>query len=135
VKTLPCRLPDLQVRQPVALASRLFFEVFNGPNAIAYAHLSARPDTNVSFRLAELDDGESGPGVAYYLRNIEVSVNYRNRGVGTALLGEVVRFCREAQVSSIYGEAKGDLEGLRRWYKGQGFSFHGSDKIKLRLTA
>lgn len=134
MKTLACRLPHLQLRKPVALASRLFFEVFNGPNAIAYAHLSSRPDSGSS-ESQENGDSEIGPGVSYYLRNIEVSQNYRNRGVGTALLDEVVRFCRDAQVSSIYGEAKGDVDILRRWYRAQGFALHGNDRIKIRLSA
>jgi ribosomal protein S18 acetylase RimI-like enzyme len=77
---------------------------------------------------------ESSPGISYCLTNIEVSQDYRNRGIGTALLDEVVRFCRDAQVSSIYGEAKGDLQTLRRWYKGSGFNLNPRDQIHLVIT-
>ena len=57
---------------------------------------------------------DSAPGVSYCLKIIEVSQNYRNEGIGSALLDEVITFCKDEQVVSIFGEAKGDSEGLRR---------------------
>lgn len=32
---------------------------------------------------------------------------------------------------SIYGEAKGDSNELRRWYQGKGFDLDSVDKIQL----
>jgi hypothetical protein len=52
-------------------------------------------------------------------------------GIGSALLDEVIGFCKDGQVVSIYGEAKGDSEELRRWYQGKGFDLDGVDKIQL----
>ena len=51
---------------------------------------------------------------SYCLKIIEVSQNYRNKGLGSALLDEVIRFCKDEQVVSIFGEAKRDSEELRR---------------------
>ena len=134
---LQCGLPDIRLRQPVALGPRLFFQAFNGPNAIAYAHLSARNSVLARRQTQTFVDPAEAPslGVSYCLRNIEVSHAYRNRGVGTALLDEVVKFCRESQVSSIYGEAKGDMEILRRWYKSSGFNLGHRDHIRLNMVA
>ena len=59
------------------------------------------------------------PVFSYCLKIIEVSQNYRNKGLGSALLDEVIRFCKDEQVVSIFGEAnfgeaKRDSEELRR---------------------
>ena len=125
-------MPGLRLRQPVALGPRLFFEVFSGPNAIAYAHLSTRAELPRAAQ-RQPEDG-APPEITYFLKNIEVCEAYRNRGVGSALLHEVVRFCREAQVSAIYGEAKGDLDILRRWYGARGFEFDHRNQIHPRLS-
>ena len=129
---LHCTIPQLKLRQPLALSPRLFFQVFNGPNAIAHAHLSARQGREARVSCGRPDES-SAPGITYCLTNIEVSQAYRNRGVGTALLDEVLRFCRDSQVSSIYGEAKGDLGVLRKWYKGSGFQLSQQDHIQLHM--
>ena len=112
---LQCGIHDLRVTKPSGLASSLFFHVYSGFNAIGFAQLSSRMENNhqrsVS-RRAFNDD--SAPGVSYCLKIIEVSQNYRNEGIGFALLDEVITFCKDEQVVSIFGEAKGDSEGLRR---------------------
>ena len=133
---LQCELPDIRLRQPVALGPRLFFQVFNGPHAIAYAHLSARHSILARPQTRAIEDSAEvpPPGISYCLKNIEVSHAYRNRGIGTALLDEVVKFCRESQVTSIYGEAKGDMEILRRWYKSSGFKLGQRDHIRLNMV-
>ncbi|MEX2130129.1 MAG: GNAT family N-acetyltransferase [Pseudohongiellaceae bacterium] len=133
---LQCGLPEIRLRQPVALGPRLFFQVFNGTHAIAYAHLSARNAVLARQQSQSSEDSSAvrSLGISYCLKNIEVSHAYRNRGIGTALLDEVVKFCRESQVSSIYGEAKGDMETLRRWYKGSGFKLNQRDHIRLNMA-
>ena len=129
---LQCGIHDLRVTKPSGLASSLFFHVYSGSNAIGFAQLSSRMANNhqrsVS-RRASNDD--SAPGVSYCLKIIEVSQNYRNEGIGSALLDEVIAFCKDEQVVSIFGEAKGDSEGLRRWYQGKGFDLDSVDNIQL----
>tara|TARA_B110000444_G_scaffold25287_1_gene20935 strand:- start:2740 stop:3147 length:408 start_codon:yes stop_codon:yes gene_type:complete len=129
---LHCGIPDLRVAKPNGLASSLFFHVYSGSNAIGFAQLSSRAENNhrrsVS-RVAANDD--SAPGVSYCLKIIEVSQNYRNKGIGSALLDEVIDFCKDERVVSIYGEAKGDSEELRRWYQGKGFDLDSVDNIQL----
>ena len=71
------------------------------------------------------------PGVSNCLKIIEISQYWRKLDIGSALLDEVIAFCKDEQVMSIYGEAKGDPKELRRWYQGKGFDLDSVDKIQL----
>ncbi|MBT6143693.1 GNAT family N-acetyltransferase [bacterium] len=126
---LECQIPNAILKRPRGLSSRLFFCVYSGPNAIAFARLSSRtaaPEKNTG-------EKQDVPGVSYYLSNIEVSQNYRNKGIGSALLDEVIDFCKDERVSSIYGEAKGNVVALRKWYEQKGFEFDSTNNIQLTL--
>ncbi|MBL4573150.1 MAG: GNAT family N-acetyltransferase [Gammaproteobacteria bacterium] len=131
-QTLECGMPDLRVTKPSGLAPSLFFHVYSGTNAIGYAQLSSRAENNHrrSISRRTIND-ESAPGISYCLKIIEVSQNYRNKGVGSALLDEVIGFCKDEQIVSIFGEAKGDSAELRRWYQGKGFDLDSVDNIQL----
>ncbi|MFT4861585.1 MAG: GNAT superfamily N-acetyltransferase [Pseudohongiellaceae bacterium] len=130
---LHCKFPNLKVTKPYGLSPRLFFQVYSGANAIAFAQLSSR--TSKRQRVAESGSPQDNVlGVSYCLRNIEVSHHYRNQGVGSALLAEVIDFCKQERVSSLYGEAKGDLAALRKWYKGEGFELDDINNIELHLS-
>jgi len=112
----------------------MFFHAYSGPNAIAFAQLSTHAvnrHRRDSSRMTASD--EQVPRVSYCLKNIEVSQNYRNLGVGTALLNEIINFCQDECVAALYGEAKGDIEVLRRWYRGKGFELDEVDNIQLSL--
>ncbi len=135
MNTLQCEIPDIRLTKPSGLASRLFFKVYNGPNAIAFAQLSTHAvneHRNAKPIESEID---KAPGVSYCLKNIEVSQYYRNKGIGSALLEEVISFCKDQRVSTLYGEAKGDIETLRRWYEDKGFELDEVDNIQLSLAA
>lgn len=131
-QNLQCDIPDLRVTKPSGLASSLFFHVYSGTNAIGFAQLSSRAENNHRRSLSRrAANDDAAPGVSYCLKIIEVSQNYRNRGVGSALLDEVIGFCKDERVVSIYGEAKGDSQELRRWYQGKGFDLDSVDNIQL----
>lgn len=119
----------MSLSKPRGLAPRLFFGVYDGPNAVAFAQLSARAPNK--FRYKTDINTERVPGVSYCLKQIEVQQNYRNQGIGTALLDEVIRFCKEERVNTLYGEAKGDIENLRQWYTDKGFQIDGVDNIQM----
>ena len=132
LQELRCNIPDLKVTKPKGLASSLYFHVYSGTNAIGFAQLSTRSENNhrrSQSRRAASDD--LAPGVSYCLKLIEVSQNYRNMGVGSALLDEVIGFCKDERVVSIYGEAKGNSAKLRRWYQDKGFELDSIDNIQL----
>lgn len=118
-----------QIRRPSGLADRLTFQVFSGPHAIAFAQLSARQGNR-----RQASALHAAPGVSYCLKKIEVSQQYRGQGVGSALLQEIIGFCRDQRVRSLHGEAKGDLPQLRRWYSEQGFTLDSVNNISLQLV-
>lgn len=132
---LRCDLPNVTVTKPSGLSRNLFFKAYSGPNAIAFAQLSSRAGGRRRHSVTrQTVNDDKAPGVSYCLKLIEVSQNYRNKGVGSALLNEIIDFCRDEGVSSIYGEAKGELAALRRWYLEQGFEIDSIDNIQLSLT-
>lgn len=129
-------LADIRLTKPNGLAPRLFFKAYCGHQPVGMAQLSSRavarqklPRKNASRDSSE----DKAPGVSYCLKLIEVSQNYRNKGIGSALLNEVIAFCKDERVSSLVGEAKGDTEDLRRWYKDRGFDLDDGDNISLTL--
>lgn len=135
MNALNSSMPDLKVTKPNGLSSRLFFQVYSGPNAIAFAQLSAHvPNRHRRAANQERTEESPIPGVSYCLKNIEVSQHYRNKGIGSALLKEVIEFCRDERVSSLYGEAKGDVKILRKWYQEEGFELDAIDNIQLELA-
>ena len=132
---LRCEMPNVTVTKPRGLSRNMFFKAYSGPNAIAFAQLSSRAGVRRRRSAThQTVNDDKAPGVSYCLKLIEVSQNYRNKGVGSALLNEIIDFCRDEGVSSIYGEAKGELAALRRWYLEQGFEIDSIDNIQLSLT-
>lgn len=133
---LQCGIPDVMVIKPKGLSSSLFFQVYSGTNVVAFAQLSSRAPNNYRRSLSRrAANDDAVPGISYCLKIIEVSQNYRNCGIGSALLDEVINFCKDERVIAIYGEAKGDSENLRRWYQGKGFELDGVDNIQLSFQA
>ena len=130
---LHCKLPDVTVTKPNGLSQSLFFHVYCGPNAIAYAHLSSGAGNRQRRPISRAALPLQTPGISYCLKKIEVSQNYRNLGIGTALLQEVISFCQDERISALYGEAKGEVEILRRWYRDKGFELDAVDNIQLTL--
>lgn len=130
---LQCKLPDVILTKPKGLAPRMFFHVYSGPNAIAFAQLSTVSCNKIRHRQPGNSHAGQVPAINYCLKNIEVRQNYRNLGVGTALLREIINFCQDERVSTIYGEAKGEIESLRRWYRDKGFELDSVDNIRLSI--
>lgn len=132
---LLCDMPDVTLSRPHGLSSSMFFKVYSGPNTIAFAQLSSRsPSGRTRHGDGAVDDEQQAPGVSFCLKNIEVQQNYRNKGIGSALLDEIIDFCRDERVTSIYGEARGEIDILRRWYQGKGFELDQVDNIQLSIA-
>ncbi len=126
---LDCEVPDIKLVKPNGLSDRLFFQAYCGPNAIAFAHLSSRCSERRKYVAATAEF--AAPAVSYHLRKIEVSQHYRNKGVGSALLREVIKFCKEERVGELFGEAVGNRGQLRHWYREQGFDLDDVDNIHM----
>lgn len=136
--SLQCAISQVQLTKPNGLAPQLFFSAYHGPNVIAFAQLSSRTENKFQYAPSANDgihlESTQAPGVSYCLKQIEVQQNYRNQGIGSALLDEVIRFCKDQRVNTLYGEAKGDLEILRRWYSNKGFELDSVDNIQLSIA-
>ena len=51
--------------------------------------------------------------------------------IGSVPLDEVNGFCKDEQLGSVFGEAKGDYEELWHWYQNKGFDLNSVDNIQL----
>lgn len=131
MKTLDCSMPGLQLVEPRALSDELVFRVYRGPSQIAFAQLNHGSQRERRHYGVVIDHE---PSISYCLHNIVVSQNYRHLGIGSALLDEVVAFCRDHGVSRIYGEAKGEVVALKRWYASRGFQTGDRDFIQIDLS-
>lgn len=135
---LPCEMTEVQLTKPKGLAPTLFFSAYHGPNVVAFAQLSSKTankfQNGISSEGVDVALKQKAPGVSYCLKQIEVQQNYRNQGIGSALLDEVIRFCKDERVNTLYGEAKGELEILRRWYSDKGFEVDKVDNIQLSIA-
>lgn len=117
---------------PAEHGARLQFQVFCNGVPIGHARLEKleRGPHHLN-RVQNLFDAR--PGVTYALKMIQVSQNYRNRGIGTVLLKEILHYCRSHNVQRVTGEMKGEVERLRAWYGRNGFTIVNDTWIEFLL--
>ena len=105
---------------PLEHGPRLHFQVFYNGMPIGHARLEKVERTNYSNnQVLNLFDARHCP--TYCLKMIQISQNYRNRGIGTVLLKEILHYCKHHNIQRITGEIKGEMEVLRLWYRANGF--------------
>ncbi len=136
LRSLGNNSPEIRLTKPSCLAPRLFFKAYCGHQPVAMAQLSSRgANRSINSEKSVIVESDSlkTPGVSYCLKLIEVSQNYRNQGIGSALLNEVIEFCKDERVDTLVGEAKGETEILRRWYEANGFDMDEANNIQLTI--
>lgn len=136
LRSLDNNSPVIRLTKPSCLAPRLFFKAYCGHQPVAMAQLSSRGvnrNIDSESNVAVESDSSKAPGISYCLKLIEVSQNYRNQGIGSALLNEVIEFCKDERVDTLVGEAKGETEILRRWYEANGFDMDEANNIQLTI--
>lgn len=73
---------------------------------------------------------------AYTLTMIRISENYRNRGIGTVLLKEILHYFRSHNVHRITGEIDGSTQAerarLQEWFRRNGFAIVGDNTIEFQ---
>lgn len=72
-------------------------------------------------------------GLFCRLRSCGFFRDYRSKGIGTALIKELINFAKERSVRTIKGTMVGDIRRLSSWYKSLGFSVGNGDAIWLDL--
>ncbi len=115
-----------EICTPELVADKLWFRAFD--NAVPIAH--ARVEKLAS-RLA--NDSKTASG--YSLKMIEVNQNYRQLGIGSAMLESIIDFCHEHKIPALQGEIRGDKALLSEWYANHGFLVRDGERIELPASA
>lgn len=111
---------------------RLQFQVFCNGVPIGHARLE-KLERGPHHHNRVLNLFDARPGVTYALKMIQVSQNYRNRGIGTVLLKEILHYCRSHNIQRVTGEIKGEIDRLRAWYGRNGFRIVNDTWIEFPL--
>ncbi len=120
----------INILPPICTGEKLLFRVFDNAAPIGYARLKkVRPRRKRVENVIDMFDSDTYS--SYELKMIEISQNYRHRGLGTSLLQEVIQYCRDSNIIRLTGEIKGDSRTLRDWYSNNGFQVSNDDLIEL----
>ena len=122
-----------EVLPPIEHGARLYFQVFCNGMPIGHARLEKVERSSYSDnRVLNLFDARHCPTFA--LKMIQVSQTYRNRGIGTVLLKEILHYCKHHNIHRVTGEIKGETTLLRDWYRRNGFAIVNDTWIEFRLA-
>jgi GNAT superfamily N-acetyltransferase len=123
----------MEILPPVVHEDKMLFQGFCNGLPIAFARLRRLPpEDEISAPVVRLLSAVNLS--TWSLQTIQVSQNYRNRGIGTALLKEILHYCRYHHVARLVGEVKGELPQLQRWYARNGFQVTADNRIELLVS-
>jgi GNAT superfamily N-acetyltransferase len=123
---------QIEIIPPVEHGPRLNFQVFCNGMPIGQARLEKMPPSTGGTRIVNLFNARHCP--RYALKMVQVTQNYRNRGIGTLLLKEILHYCRNHNIQSLNGEVQGDLPALRVWYRRNGFTIVDDTCLEIQLA-
>ncbi|MDC1527482.1 GNAT family N-acetyltransferase [Gammaproteobacteria bacterium] len=123
----------INILPPSFGGEKLIFRVYDHASPIGYARLrkTASPSKSVGKSLDMLDHDSHN---AYELKMIEIAQNYRQQGLGTSLLKEIIKYCKDSNIKKLTGEIKGDDRTLRHWYSNNGFTVSNDNRIELMAS-
>lgn len=123
---------QFEIVPPQEHSSRLSFQALYNGVPIAYARLRKEEiDQRYDKRVIQLFSARRAP--TYHLKMIQVAQNYRNRGIGSILLKEIIHYCKHHNIDRIVGDIQGDVEALQRFYQENGFTVHPNHSIEIKL--
>jgi GNAT superfamily N-acetyltransferase len=121
---------NIEIMPPAEHGPRLSFQAFCNGMPIGYARLEKIERSSYSDnQVLNLFDARLRP--TYCLKMIQISQTYRNRGIGTVLLKEILHYCRSHNIHRLTGEIKGELKALLPWYRRNGFSIVGDQWLEI----
>lgn len=121
---------QIEILPPQLQDDRLLFQAFCNGMPIGFARLRRlRPEEEYAHPVVQLNAAVRFP--TWSLQSIQVAQNFRNRGIGTALLREILHYCRHNHIQRLIGEMKGELPALQRWYTRHGFRVSADNRIEL----
>jgi GNAT superfamily N-acetyltransferase len=117
---------------PSQIEDHLVFQVLCNGLPVAHARLEALsiPKPTDS-RIIEIFSNRNRG--TFTLKMIQVSPQFRKRGIGSMLLKEVLHWCRHNQVQRVVGDLAGETPIFRRWCAKNGFRTTATDQIDLML--
>ena len=122
-----------EIIPPPELGSQLFFQVFCNGTPIGQARLEKVERSTYSDKpVLNLFDARHCP--TYSLKLIQVSPHYRNRGIGTVLLKEILHYCKHHNIHRVTGELKDEMSALRQWLKDKGFVIVNDTWLEIQLA-
>lgn len=105
-------------------------------SGIKVARAYARVDMQ-SAKLVDIFVESSVPWRSNWFRNLigrPITKSFRGRGIGTRLLANLLCDLASRGVRHVWGDAKGDIPRLKRWYERCGFAFdEGTHRISKSL--
>ena len=118
---------------PSFIGEKLIFRVYDHASPIGHARLrkTAFPNKAAGKSADTLDHDSLN---AYELKMIEIAQNYRQQGLGTSLLKEIIKYCKDSNIKKLTGEIKGDDRTLRHWYSNNGFTVSNDKRIELMAS-
>ena len=91
---------------PSFIGEKLIFRVYDHASPIGYARLRKTAFPNkAAGKSADMLDHDSLN--AFELKMIEIAQNYRQQGLGTSLLKEIIKYCKDSNIKKLTGEIKG----------------------------
>ncbi len=123
----------INILPPSFVGEKLVFRVYDHASPIGYARLRRNVSPEKSGgNTRDIPDHDTLN--SYELKMIEIAQNYRQQGVGTSLLKEIIKYCKASNISKLTGEIKGDDRTLRHWYSNNGFMVSNDNRIELMAT-
>ena len=124
---------QFEILPPVDHGPLLQFQVLCNGLPIGHARLEKAERSSYSQnRVLNLFDARHRPTFA--LTMIQVSQTYRNRGIGTVLLKEILHYCKNHNVHRVTGAINGATPRLTEWYRRNGFAIVNDTWIEFQLA-
>lgn len=123
---------EIEIVPPVELGPQLHFQVICNGFSIGEAWLD-KVDAVPESGNGVVDLVPSMRFPTYALVIIRVAREYRNRGIGTVLLREILHYCRHNNIARLTGELRGDVPTLSRWLSHHGFSVLNQRWLEIRI--
>jgi len=124
---------QIEIVPPTEHGPQLHFQVICNDFAIGEAWLDRIEQPQESGgQVVNLMSAQRKP--AYALVIIRVAKEYRNRGIGTVLLREILHYCRNNNITRLTGELRGDVPTLSRWLDQNGFTVQDQRWLEIRFS-
>ena len=118
----------ISVHSPDGLGCKLLFQAFF--NGIPVGHASLRKTVRKP-RFYSSTSSRPIENTTYTLSNIHVDQNYRQLGIGSSLLNEVIQFCETQQIHHLVGQIKSDIANINDWYSQHGFKVYADNTMEI----